>query len=206
MSPGTENDGCEALRLALAACGIGKITGENRLRILGLLANCWDNLRGSDAHSTFADKLHRAEELAWAPPLLTFRLERHGGTVMGSTRASVHYWSVNVERRTAVIIRDTHRQLRPVARRASFAPLIAKVCEAVVNRFNADFLEWKSDDAAVLQIGEIVGGGNQRTVASRRKRFRKELDEALAPAGWQVTLEGSRTVIKRIERTDAPGD
>jgi hypothetical protein len=32
--------------------------------------------------------LGRMEEVVWEPPILSFTVERHGGTVQGSSRAS----------------------------------------------------------------------------------------------------------------------
>lgn len=205
MTPGKNSKDCEALRLALFASSNGVITGEDSQRIIGLLANCWDHLKGSDAESTFSDKVSRAEELVWTPPLLNFQLERHGGAVMGSTRASVHYWSIDVEKETADIVRVSHRQIRRAANRVSLSPFIERVREAVISHSSDDFLEWKSADVAEVKIGKIVGGGNQQTVTSRRRRFRKELSEALAPAGWQVRLHGSRTLIQGIGQNRSPG-
>ena len=59
-------------------------------RVFDALVDAWPNLPGSDDQSTFAEKLWRTEKLEWRPPMITFRLERHGGTVNGSTRADLH--------------------------------------------------------------------------------------------------------------------
>jgi hypothetical protein len=68
----------------------------------------------------------------------------------------------------------------------------------VINHRSDEFIEWRSADAAIVKIGKIVNGNSQQTITSRRKRFRKELADALAPDGWRVKLNGSRTVIERI--------
>jgi hypothetical protein len=55
--------------------------------------------------------LYRAEDVAWTPPFLTFTLERHGGTVNGSSRAELHHWEVNIETGVATIVKVGRRQL-----------------------------------------------------------------------------------------------
>jgi hypothetical protein len=52
-----------------------------------LLATCWDDLVGDDGGTDGYKLLNRTEDLAWEPPTLSFCIERHGDTVMGSSRA-----------------------------------------------------------------------------------------------------------------------
>src|SRR5690348_5902553 len=69
--------------------------GLNGDRLLPeILANCWDELH--PAESTSADKLYRLEQRVWQPPILTFVLERHGATCLGSSRAALHKWTVEI--------------------------------------------------------------------------------------------------------------
>jgi hypothetical protein len=57
----------------------------------GLLVGCWEQFAGGEAHGMSGDKLlGRMEEVTWAPPLLAFVIERHGGTVLGSSRTELH--------------------------------------------------------------------------------------------------------------------
>jgi hypothetical protein len=65
------------------------------------LAAAWEQLNGFDAEGMAAEKLDRIEQVEWNPPRLTFVIERHGGTVMGSTRAELHGWSIDIDRGTA---------------------------------------------------------------------------------------------------------
>jgi hypothetical protein len=66
-----------------------------------LLAGCWDDLGGVDEGGMQGYKLlNRMEDVVWRPPVLSFVIERHGGTVMGSTRAELQHWSVDVDERT----------------------------------------------------------------------------------------------------------
>jgi len=53
-----------------------------------LLADCWDELSGASAGGMHGWKLlGRMEHVHWNPPVLSFTIERHGGTPLGSTRA-----------------------------------------------------------------------------------------------------------------------
>jgi hypothetical protein len=56
-------------------------------------------------------KLSRMKDATWNPPILEFTIERHGGTALGSTRASLQRWEINMdcERRVASRITDTVR-------------------------------------------------------------------------------------------------
>jgi hypothetical protein len=62
--------------------------------------------------------------------LLRFELERHGGTVNGSTRAEVHHWVVNLAEMSAHVEKSGHRQLRPTQTRLNVKPLVAELDEA----------------------------------------------------------------------------
>jgi hypothetical protein len=62
------------------------------------LATAWDELEGSDDGGMRASKLHgRMENVCWEPPILSFTLERHGGTVLGSAYAELQAWSVDID-------------------------------------------------------------------------------------------------------------
>jgi hypothetical protein len=74
-----------------------------------LIAAVWDDLSGDDGGME-AHKLSRMENPIWNPPVLTFRIERHGGTVLGSSRAVVQEWTVDLERLTA----DLDAEIRAV--------------------------------------------------------------------------------------------
>jgi len=44
-----------------------------------------------------ADKLlGRMEEVLWSPPDLTFSIERHGAAALGSSRAELQEWMIDV--------------------------------------------------------------------------------------------------------------
>src|SRR5262250_2809176 len=94
-------NGTTALRGFLGSQPPGRLPPAASETVRGLLMTGWDELRGSGDEHTYAEKLYRAEDLTWDPPILRFILERHGGTVRGSTRAELHRWEVDVDRGVA---------------------------------------------------------------------------------------------------------
>ncbi len=55
-----------------------------------LLADAWDEFQGGDEESIAGYKVRgRLERVEWKPPLLSFVIERHGRTCVGSTRADL---------------------------------------------------------------------------------------------------------------------
>src|SRR5262245_1636203 len=119
-------------------------------------------------------------------------IERHGATVLGSTRAELHRWSVDMHQQTARCEQGSYRQLLPTAPRLDVKPIAARVCEAVQQGPASDcdlvksgILVWKSDEEVEVKHGRLVpGGGYQQTVEGRRKRFRKQLRERMQIIGW----------------------
>jgi hypothetical protein len=83
--------------------------------VIRLLTEAWGHLSGSTDTSMEAYARDGGPaDLEWNPPILSFTIERHGGTVLGSTRAEKQRWSVDVVQRAA-----THG-LTPGARKARF--------------------------------------------------------------------------------------
>lgn len=111
----------QRLRDALSAIphGLVKVETDNIIR---LLADCWPDLQGTDRTAMQGFKLKRAEQLSWNPPFLSFTIERHGGTVLGSTRAELHNWSVNLDFEKADHTKAGRRQLIPAAPKLDVKP------------------------------------------------------------------------------------
>ena len=63
------------------------------------MASCWHTILGGDAGGMDGYKLRdRMEQPRWEPPILKFRVERHGSTVCGSTRAEIQQWEIDTNR------------------------------------------------------------------------------------------------------------
>ena len=170
----------------------GALTKDVCDKVVPLLRECWQDFRGWDETSMQPWKLDRAEELHWNPPLLSFTIERHGAIVLGSTRAELQRWKLNLTTRTAQGLPQGYRQLRPVSPKLDVKSIAADVCEAVRqgSKSNSDLVRkgvvvWKGDDEVWIYHGKLISGGFKQTVGGRRKRFREELTNMMEPLGWK---------------------
>jgi hypothetical protein len=92
----------------------GKIEHDGDLasEVASALSEVWESLDSGAEGGMSGDKLYdRIEEIEWEPPLLTFAIERHGGTAKGSVCAELQTWAVDVEKRTARVSGGGRRQL-----------------------------------------------------------------------------------------------
>jgi hypothetical protein len=164
------------------------------------LADCWHEFVGNDDHGMEAYKLiGRMEKVEWRPPILSFTIERHGGTVLGSTRAELHRWQINLDEITAACSVAGQRTVGPTSKavRQSVLQLVAQEIAALVQQGASDpRLNWKGSDAVHVVVEQIIPttSGFARTVQGRRKRLRQALEEVLAKDGW---THAGRNVFKR---------
>ena len=121
--------------------------------------------------------------------MLKFKIERHGGTVNGSTRAEIQHWEVDLHDKAASIMATSHRQLYSMADRITkkdIAGLVDEIVTLVVTHAEDDRLHWKKDGSVHVIVSKIFpdSSGFKQTIQSRRKRFRTALTEALNEKGW----------------------
>lgn len=163
------------------------------------LVDVWPDLAGSDNHSTSADKLYRAENLSWSPPLLTFRLERHGGTVNGSSRADLHFWEVDLEKCSARVARQSYRQLERSAKRLDCVALARDVESSIRNGHENAALIWDDGKQTVtIKLGVVIPETMKMTTSARRGRFRSALIRLMSEAGWEEAPKGNLLRFSRI--------
>ena len=155
--------------------------------VTSALCEVWEDLDGSDAERTDDSKLCRIENLHWEPPYLWFELERHGGTCMGSTRAAIHKWSVDVKNGQAWVDTSGYRQIHPMDKPLDVRPIADKAAAAIIGcDSGAVFLKWIEEGRDVrVKLKELIShAGYQRTIQGRRKRLKKALAERLEGTGW----------------------
>ena len=165
---------------------------EDMAKLEELLARCWDEFDGSDSEGMSGDKLHdRMEDVVWEPPIMRFRIERHGGTALGSTRADVHQWEVNINQRSASFWLAKPRQVRPMQPRLDVKPMAREIVDLIVNYKEDERLKWSKDGSVRILIGKIIPEASvgKQTLQGRRRRFRNEVDEHLGSCGWQKIRE-----------------
>jgi hypothetical protein len=177
----------ERLRAFVAGLAPGPVADP---ALIDLIAACWHELAGSREEGTTAGKLGRMETLRWEPPHLRFVLERHGGTVLGSTRASLHHWAVDVAQGTARIENMSRRQLEAMASRFDARGLADRIAEAVLVKKDLPELEWGKNRASFRLNPEAIPDlwqGFNKTLTGRRRRFRAELEARLGAHGWRCS-------------------
>jgi len=141
------------------------------------------------------------EDLRWERPYLHFVLERHGGMASGGTRAQVHKWRVNVEKGEAICSVAGYRQKQPRARALKVKPLVDRIVQAVISKDNVPEIKWQAPDRARVLVGQLIpDDGFKQTVAGRRKRFGRTLEEALGAVGWIEVPHTAPHVYQRQEK------
>jgi len=173
-----------ALREFLSRCRPGKISGVDEL--VTVLAQCWDQFDGAAQEGMAADKLDRVEDVEWDPPKLRFQIERHGGTVKSSSRAELQRWTVNLDTQHATVVKNGYRSVRPMQPRLDVALLADEISRLIVEHKKNSQLKWSNENEVKILIGKIIPEDSavKQTVAGRRKRFRKCLEQRLSPHGW----------------------
>ena len=129
----------------------------------------------------------RMESVTWTPPILTFRIERHSGTVNGSVYAEMQCWDVDCEQMSANYNRSnsTQRLVGTKQRPLKVDPMAKAIANAICRGEKDDRLKWISRTEAKVLITEVISGaGAQQTVSGRRKRFYTALQRELAETGW----------------------
>lgn len=154
-----------------------------------LLAARWDDLVGDEGAMAAYKLLNRKmETVAWQPPILSFVIERHGGTVMGSSRAELQHWEVDVKKKTKTLFGLGRRQLTPMEKRLNVKPLADEITKLILAHTEDDRLRWCEDGRVKVllsKIGDLApGSAVNQTLAGRRKRFKAALRERLG-AGWK---------------------
>ena len=171
--------------------------------VIGLLEDCWHAFSGSDRTSLTVEKFYRIESIDWKPPTLMFAIERHGGTVQGSSRAEIHAWYLNLDTRDADCDEShSYRQTRPRRPVVRTRPLAEDIVGKIVAGEDDECLKWSDGGRCVKVIAGVAlpaMGAYRQTLEGRRRRFRKDLQELMTAAGWDL-VSGYYTFQRRDGR------
>ena len=168
---------------------------EDREKLESAVSSCWGEFDGTEELDGYK-LLHRTEDIRWQPPILSFVIERHGATVLGSKYAELHEWTLNLETRQANVSVVGKRAVLPIDSKLNVRPLAEEVAQLIVNHVEDERLKWNKDNTVRVYIGDVIPATNKQTTAGRRKRFRKALDELLSVSGWKPKRPN---VYERIE-------
>ncbi len=177
----------ELLRQLLTKLSDGQVPLDKRPELVELLEDCWDMFSGSDQESMEAYKLERMDEPWWDPPLLKFIIERHGGTVLGSTRAERQCWNVDLDRRIAECNVIGYRQLHPKQAPVDVKPIAEELVKLIINGSQDDHLQWSKDCRVRILTERIFPpySAPKRTLEGRRNRLSNAISGRLTQHGWQ---------------------
>ena len=174
----------EELRQFLAKLSPGQVPLVDQPRLVQLLQNCWHMLSGSGEEGMGKSKVVRMEDPKWKPPLLMFTIERHGATALGSTRAALQDWIVDIHLGVAEYHVGGYRQLYPRAAAFDVRPVADELSNLVICGSQDERLQWSATGRVRILTGKILPGWSKQTLEGQRKRFLRAMEERLAPHGW----------------------
>ena len=173
-------------------------------QLIGLLKGCWSSIGGSYEEAMAEHKLERAYDLEWQPPLLTFRIERHGSYMVGSNRAEKQWWEIDIDQARVVEL-GTHgyRQVVPNAPRFDVKPLAEEIVGIACEGRDDERLRWAADRSRVtLNLAKALdlatGPSPNQTREGRRKRLARAVQELMVASGW---LHQGRNIYERPSST-----
>ena len=146
----------------------------------------------------------RAHGFNWKSPILSFEIDRHGGTVIGSTRAERQMWTIDVEKRTARSATVGYHQLTPRASNFKAEPVVLQFVDVISQRLVTPpgwKLTWISNDEIRVVVRSMLPdqSGFQKTIQGRTKRLRERLISAIGEKGWRVTNKsGAYLRLQRV--------
>jgi hypothetical protein len=171
--------------------------------LVSLLRAVWQELDGSDEEAMAVHKLERIDDPVWESPHLTFTIERHGGTVLGSSRAEIQRWIVDLDVRSA---RTEHagryRQLRPRGPVVDVVPIADEIASLIATDADDERLEWSRDRQSIrVTTSKWLPHAPAQTTRSRAARLKAALLPKLAELGWQPSRQAGR-YERMTRRTD----
>ena len=196
-----ETDAFALLKKHLLALASGEIAETGR--VTALLAGCWHEFVDAESQRMHAGKLGRMEDVRWEPPVLSFRIERHGAMGVGSTRAELQNWSVDLDRKTAKCERSrSYRQALPRAEGVRIEPIAGELADSIIAGRLDERLKWHGDGTVRILMAKIFpyDSGYMQTVTGRRQRLRAALETLVAENGWR---EIRRDVFSKADTSEA---
>lgn len=162
----------------------GPVSQEHYDEVLKALASIWSDIDYSGLKGMDSTKLGRAEDLHWDPPILTFRIERHGAMAMGSSRAELQSWSINLATMAAVYDVEGYRQIRPLSGRYTREDAqrhAVEVAQAIREGRDEVYLCWSKDrrSVRVKARGLLYPDGPKETITARGRRLNDALADVL---------------------------
>jgi hypothetical protein len=179
----------EELEKILYGLNPGIVPMDLKEAILKLLERGWNELDGSLCEGMEPRKVRRAEDpIEWYSPNLYFLLERHGATVLGSTRAEMQRWEINLKDRLAEPEKAGLRQLRKMDSRWPAKTVAEEIARIILNGVPDRRIQKTKNGKIKLISSEVFPPStNKMTRQYRSRKFYRELMEILEPYGFERT-------------------
>ena len=175
------------LETILVGLDTGLLNDIDTSRVEGFLAEHWDQLvKDVDGGMQGFKVVDRTEKMEWQPPVLSFKIERHGRTVLGSSRAELQHWQLDATDCVAMFNGDSYRQKRPKNPRLDIESIAREIAPLILERSEDDRLQWISSNKVKILSASILGGQSvpKETLEGRRERLRKAVLRLIEPQGW----------------------
>ena len=176
-----EPDSVELLASYMATLNPGRIKDVKCLA--ALLEVAWPSFEGCDEEGMHSGKLQgRIDNAHWDPPTITFEIDRDGAMMMGSTRAQVQRWEVDLLERSAWPEKTyRYRQLSSRQPSVYVKPLAEELAGLMLNRVGDPRWRWIEINIVKVEISKVIQDKNvvRDTLVGRRKRFRAILEGLL---------------------------
>ena len=122
---------------------------------------------------------------------------------VGSTRAELQNWRVDLDRKTAKCERSrSYRQALPRAEGVRIEPIARELAESIIAGRSDPRLKWQGDGTVRILMAKVFpyDSGYMQTVTGRRQRLRAALEPLLAGNGWR---EVRRDVYSKADIREA---
>jgi hypothetical protein len=172
------------LREILESLDPGPIPVERREAVERALASAWHEFGGHEGGMSSPHKiLNRSESLEWSPPVLSFVIERHGGTVLGSVWADLQRWDVDLDGQVArATVCGRRRVGEP--QKAFRVDELARELAGVMEAAQEDARLERSRGGSYRVRSSVFPRASRQTTQGRMGRLSQALGAILAPAGW----------------------
>ena len=124
--------------------------------------------------------------MEWHPPILSFKIERHGGFVLGSSRAEMQLWNIDTANLTATVVKTSHRQMLTMAPRLNVKPIADEIRVAISEGRDDPRIKWSGANRVRILIGEVIPKTNKQNDAGSASTARDRI--------------GASAETKRLER------
>ena len=175
------------LETILVGLNTGLLNDIDTSRVEGFLAEHWDQLvKDVDGGMQVFKVVDRTEKMEWQPPVLSFKIERHGRTVLGSSRAELQHWQLDTAACVATFNGDSYRQKRPKNPILDIESIAREIAPLILERREDDRLQWTRNGKVKILWARILGRQSvpKETLEGWRKRLRKAVLRLIEPQDW----------------------